>query len=183
MAAKHILRYLKGTKSMGLMLRRSGSRLLSAFLDVDWAGSADDRRSTGGFAIFYGSNLVSWSSKKQPTVARSSTEFEYKALANATAEVIWLQSLLKDLGVFQSRAPVLWCDNIGAVYLTANPIFHGRTKHVEVDFYFVRERIAEKALDVKIISFEDRLADIFTKALGWQAFHRLLHNLNLKQSG
>jgi hypothetical protein len=121
--------------------------------------------------------------KKRPTVARSSTESEYKALANATAEVIWLQSLLKELGVFQPRAPVLWCDNIGAIYLTANPVFHGRTKHVEVDFYFVRERVIEKALDVRIISSEYQLADIFTKALGRQAFHRLLHNLNLKQSG
>jgi hypothetical protein len=126
---------------------------------------------------------VSWSSKKQPTAARSSTESKYKALANAIAEVIWLQSLLKELGVFQPRAPILWCDNIGAVYLIANPAFHGRTKHVEVDFHFVRERVAEKALDVRIISSEDQLADIFTKALGRQAFYRLLHNLNMKQSG
>jgi hypothetical protein len=126
---------------------------------------------------------VSWNSKKQPTVARSSTESEYTALANATTEVIWLQSLLKELGVFQPRAPVLWCDNIGVVYLTANPVFYGRTKHVEVDFHFVRERVAEKALDVRIISSDDQLADIFTKALGRQAFHRFLHNLNLKQSG
>jgi hypothetical protein len=100
MAAKHILRYLKGAKSIGLMLSKSGSQLMYAFLDADWAGSIDDRRSTGGFAIFYDPNLIFWSSKKQPTIARSSTELEYKALANATVELIWIQSLLKELGVF-----------------------------------------------------------------------------------
>jgi hypothetical protein len=85
--------------------------------------------------------------------------------------------------VFQPRAPVLWYHNTGAVYLSVNPVFHGRTKHVEVDFHFVRESFAKKALDVRIISSEDQLADIFTKALGRPTFHRLLHNLNLKQSG
>jgi hypothetical protein len=102
MAAKYILRYLKGTNSIGLMLSRSGSQLLSAFSDADWAVSPDDRRSTGGFVIFYHPNLISWSSKKQPTVAKSSTKSEYKALANAIVELIWIQSLLKELGVFQS---------------------------------------------------------------------------------
>jgi hypothetical protein len=101
----------------------------------------------------------------------------------ATVELIWIQTLLKELGVFQSRAPVLLCDNIGAVYLTSNLVFHERTKHVEVGFHFVKERVAEKALDVRIIYSKDQLADIFTKALGQQAFHGLLHNLNLKQSG
>jgi hypothetical protein len=97
---------------------------MSTFLDADWAGSADDRRSIGGFVIFYGPNIVSWSSKKQSTIATSSTELEYKALANAATEVNWIQSLLKELGVFHPRALVLWCDNIGVVYLIANPRFH-----------------------------------------------------------
>ncbi|KAJ0983602.1 hypothetical protein J5N97_011857 [Dioscorea zingiberensis] len=103
-AVKRILRYLKNTSSHGLAINKSTSALLSAFSDSDWAGCADDRRSTRGYAIFFGSNLVSWSSKKQPTVSRSSTEAEYKALANGAAEVIWFQSQLRELEIYQSRS-------------------------------------------------------------------------------
>lgn len=100
-----ILPYSKATQLIGLLIRKCNYQLLSAFSNADWVGCPDDRRSTGGFAIFCGPNLISWSSRKQPTVSHSSTEAEYKALANATAELIWIQSLLKELGVYQTRAP------------------------------------------------------------------------------
>jgi histone deacetylase 1/2 len=136
-AVKCILRYLRGTISLGLRLSKSSSTIVSAFFDADWAGCPDDRKSTGGFAVYVGSNLVSWNARKQATVSRSSTEVEYKSLANATAEVMWVQTLLDELGVSQSKVAVLWYDNIGATYLSANPIFHARTKHIEVDYHFV----------------------------------------------
>ena len=113
------MRYISGTVDFGLRIVPSRSNLVSAFSNADWAGCSDDRKSTGGFAIFLGSNLISWSARKQATVSRSSTEAEYKALANATAEVIWVQSLLTELGISHPKAAVLWCDNIGATYLSA----------------------------------------------------------------
>jgi len=136
-AVKRILWYISGSLDFGLKFVRSTSLLVTAFSNADWAGCSDDRKSTGGFAVFLGENLISWHAKKQATVSRSSTEAEYKALANATAEVIWVQSLLDEPGVYQSKVPVLWCDNIGATYLLANPVFHARTKHIEVDYHFV----------------------------------------------
>jgi hypothetical protein len=168
-AVKRILWYIQGTLSIGLKFHRSSSLALSAFSDADWAGCPNDRRSTSGFAIFLGTNLVSWSSRKQQTVSRSSTEAEYKTLANATTKVIWIQSILQELGIKQSSTPVLWCDNLGATYLMANPTFHARMKHVEVDYHFVREKVARRLLDIRFISSNDQLADDLTKVVAAMA--------------
>jgi len=178
-AVKRILRYVRGTMHHGLKIRKCNSMLISAFSDAGWAGDVDDRRSTGGFTVFIGSNLVSWTARKQATVSRSSTEAEYKALANATAEMVWVQKLLTELGVPHPRMARLWCDNLGAKYLSANPMFHARTKHIEIDFHFVRERVAAKLLDIRFINSADQVADGFTKALSAAKLKLFRSNLNL----
>jgi histone deacetylase 1/2 len=121
---KRILRYVRHTASFGLRLRSSSSGLLSAFSDADWAGNPDDRRSTEGYAVFFGPNLIAWTARKQVTVSRSSTEAEYKAVGDATAELIWVQCLLRELRVPQTQFPVLWCDNIGPIALCFSLYFY-----------------------------------------------------------
>ena len=150
-AVKRILRYLKQCTKLGLKISKSKSMLVSGYSDADWAGNIDDRRSTGGFAVFLGDNLVSWNARKQATVSRSSTESEYKVLANATAEIMWIQTLLAELGVSSPLMARLWCDNLGAKYLSSNPVFHARTKHIEVDYHFVRERVQHMLLEVDFV--------------------------------
>lgn len=178
-AVKRIWRYLNGSSSHGLTLRPDSSFSLHAYCDADWAGCPDDRRSTSGFCIYFGSNLISWSSKKQPTVSRSSTEAEYRSLAITSAELIWVQFLLAELHFFLSSPPVLWCDNIGATFLASNPMFHARTKHVEIDYHFVRERVAHNELLIRFICSKDQIGDIMTKSLSTPRFLLLRDKLTV----
>ena len=112
-------------------------------------------------------------------VSRSSTEAEYKSLANATAEVMWVQKLLDELGIPHPLTACLWCDNLGAKYLSANPVFHARTKHIEIDFHFVREQVAAKRLDIRFVSTMDQIVDGFTKPLPEKQMVMFRDNLNL----
>jgi len=115
--------------------------------------------------VYLDSTPISWKSRKQRTVARSSTEAEYKALADGTAEILWIRSLLAELWISTSSMTMLWCDNLGATFLSANPVFHARTKHVEVDYHFIRDRVAKREIQVRFISSKDQLADVLTKPL------------------
>jgi histone deacetylase 1/2 len=166
-AVKRILRYLNGTLHHGLRISPSLNGppfSLRAYSDSDWAIDQDDRRSTSGSCIYFGPNLISWSSKKQQLVARSSTEAEYRSMAHTTADLLWIQSLLHELQV-PVHTPTLLCDNLSAVALSHNPILHSRTKHLELDLHFVRERVISKQLHILHVPARDQLADPLTKPL------------------
>ncbi|GFY82736.1 hypothetical protein Acr_02g0009760 [Actinidia rufa] len=162
-AVKRLLRYLKGTIHHGLSLTGNPSASLYAFSDSDWAGNPDDRTSTTAYILFLGGNAISWASRKQRSVARSSTEAEYRAVAATAAELSWVQHLLGELGALPPTSPMIYCDNVGATYLSANPIFHSRMKHVAIDFHFVRDHVNKGQLRVSHVSTTDQLADALTK--------------------
>ncbi|KAM1198584.1 hypothetical protein ACFX2I_009959 [Malus domestica] len=174
-AVKRILRYVKATYNHGL-LYKPGNTHLTAFSDADYAGNPDTRHSTGGFCIYLGSNLVSWSSKKQKTVSRSSSEAEYRQLAYTAAELSWLRSFFRDLQL-HLVCPTIWCDNISSIALASNPVFHSRTKHLEVDYHYVREKVVRGQLLVNYICSQDQTADLFTKGLSAMHFKLLVSKL------
>ena len=181
-AAKRVLRYLQGTVDYGLIIPRSAPTQLIVYTDADWAGCPDTRRSTSGYAVFLGGSLVSWSSKRQPTVSRSSAEAEYRAVANGVAEVVWLQQLLQELHHQLKTASLVYCDNVSAVYLSSNPVQHQRTKHVEIDLHFVRERVAIGAVRVLHVPTTSQFADVFTKGLPSSVFTDFRSNLNVRST-
>ncbi|GKV02336.1 hypothetical protein SLEP1_g14789 [Rubroshorea leprosula] len=172
-AAKRILRYLKGSLFHGLLLRRQPISPLHAFSDSDWAGDKDTYHSTTGYVVFLGSNPISWRACKQKAVARSSTEAEYRALAAASSELVWIKHLLHELGHPVSECPTVYCDNVGATHLSSNPIMHTRMKHIAIDLHFVRELVDNQVLRVSHISTLDQLADGLTKPLSTGRFAQL----------
>ncbi|WVZ75672.1 hypothetical protein U9M48_023707 [Paspalum notatum var. saurae] len=164
-ALKCLLRYLRDTVDYGLLLHRSSSAELVVYTNADWAGCPDTRWSMSGYAVFLGGNLVSWSSKRQPIVSRSSTEAEYRAVTNGVAEASWLWQLLAELHSPLAKSTLVYCDNVSAVYRSTNPVQHQRTKHVEIVLHFVRDRVAIGDVRVLHVPTTSQFADIFTK--GW----------------
>jgi hypothetical protein len=181
-ATKRILRYLQGSHDLGLHFSRSAPLDLTVYSDADWAGCPDTRCSTSRYAVFLGDNLVSWSSKRQATVSRSSAEAEYRAVANGVAEACWLRQLLGELRCPLCRAAIIYCDNISAVYLSTNPVQHQRTKHVEIDLHFVRERVALGEVRVMHVPTSSQYADIFTKGLPTSVFTEFRFSLNVRSA-
>lgn len=179
-AVKRILRYLSGTLHHGLLIQPAHAHQplsLLGFCDADWASDPDDRRSTSGACVFLGPNLISWWSKKQQLVARSSAEAEYRSMAQLAAEILWAQSLL-ELHC-KISIPKLLCDNLSTVTLAHNPVLHNRTKHMELDIYFVRENVLSKSLIVEHVPAMDQWADALTKPLSAAKFLPLRDKLRV----
>jgi hypothetical protein len=176
---KRLLRYVRGIVDFGLVLHRSPSAELVVYNDTDWVGCPDTRRSTSGYAIFLGGNLISWSSKRQSVVSSSSAEAEYRAVANGVAKVSWLRQLLAELRSPLAKSTLVYRDNVSAVYLSTNPVQHQRTKHVEIDLHFVRDRVAIGDVRVLHVPTTSQFADIFTKGLPSSTFSELRSNLNV----
>lgn len=126
---KRILRYIRGTSTMGISFNNVSACVLRTYSDSDWAGCKVTRRSTGGFCTYLGQNLISWSSRKHPTVSKSSTEAEYITMSETASEITWMCSVLRQLGVPLPHTPELYCENLSAVLLSENPAFHSKTKH------------------------------------------------------
>ena len=143
------------------------------YCDADWGGDLNTRRSTSGYIFTVGNSLVTWTSKKQLTVAKSTTEAEYVALSLATQEAIWIRQLLKDVGMSIDLPTLIHEDNIGAIELSKNSKFHNRTKHIDISYHFIRERVVSKEIEVKYCSSSSNLADIMTKALPKTHFQKL----------
>jgi hypothetical protein len=139
---KRIMRYTKGTPSLGIHLGAASSPTPTAYSDADWAGCLDTRRSMSGFCVFLSDSLISWSSKRQTTVSCLSAEAGYRVVANTVAECSWLRHLLGEQHCDVSKATVVFCDNVATVYISRNPVHHKRTKHIELDIHFVREKVA-----------------------------------------
>ena len=180
-AAKRVLRYLAGTTTHGVFLRRQNNLSLHAFSDSDWTGDADDYVSTNAYVIYLGNQPISWSTKKHTGVARSSTEAEYRAIANAASEVHWICSILTELQIKMNLPLVVYCDNKGATYLSANPVFHSRMKHLALDYHYIRGQMQSGILRVTYVSAKDQLANALTKPLPCLGFNIVCSKIGVRE--
>ncbi|KAJ4818592.1 Retroelement pol polyprotein-like [Rhynchospora pubera] len=178
-AAIRVMRYLKGSPGQGILLSANSDLTLYGYCDSDWATCPLTRRSLTGYFVMLGTSPISWKTKKQHTVSRSSAEAEYRSMATTACELTWLKTLLQSLGVSHAQPMKLMCDSQAALHIAANPVFHERTKHIEIDCHFVRDQIQAGCIVASHIRTNEQLADIFTKALGKRQFHYLLGKLGI----
>jgi len=178
-AALRIVQYLKGTPGRGILFERNGSMRLEAYTDADYAGSIVDRRSTTGYCTFLGGKLVTWKSKKQTVVSRSSAEAEFRAMAQGICELLWLKSILKDLRIKSDETMRLYCDNKSAISIAHNPVQRDRTKYIDVDRHFIKEKLDSGLICTPYISSQGNLADLLTKGLNNKNFERIVSKLGM----
>jgi hypothetical protein len=180
-AVKRILRYLKGSLSFGIWYKNgNGDDLqLIGWTDSDYAGDSDDRKSTSGYVFKLDSGAISWSSKKQPIVTLSTTEAEFVAAASSACQAVWLRNILSHLGCNQGVGSVILCDNSSSIKLSKNPVMHGRCKHIDVRYHFLRDLTKDNVIELKHCSSQEQLADVLTKPLKLESFCRLREGLGV----
>ena len=177
-AVKRILCYLKGALGRGILYSNHGHNTLECFMDADWIGSKEDKRSTSGYCVFVGGNLVSWKSKRQSSASKSSAESIYRAMTQSECEIMWLHQLLMEVGIKTSVPTKLWSDN-KTVHIAYNPEFHERTKHIEIDCHFVCEKIQLDLISTEYVKTGEQLGDICTKALSGDRVSYLSNKLDM----
>ncbi|KAK6126917.1 hypothetical protein DH2020_039332 [Rehmannia glutinosa] len=177
---KRILRYLKGCQEVGLWYPKDkeGGFKLARYSDSDYAGCRVDRKSTSDTCQMIGNRLVSWVSKKQNSIATSTTEAEYIAAGSCCAKVLWMRQQLRDYVIEEQEIPIM-CGNTSAIAITWNPVLHSRTKHIDVRYHFIRDHVEKKDITLEYISTDKKLADIFTKPLCESMFEELKNELGL----
>ena len=179
-AAMRLVRYVKSEPGLGILMASTGGSELKVFCDADWGACINSRRSITGYLVQYGDSPISWKSKKQVTVSRSSAEAEYRAMASTVSEVVWIVGLFDELGVKINLPVPLHSDSTSAIQIAANPVFHERTKHIDIDCHFVREKIQEGLVSTTHLTSSEQPADIFTKALGRDSHIHLVSKLGMK---
>jgi len=172
-AVKRVLRYIKGTLSYGIFYKQSGDVELLAYTDNDYAGDLEDRKSTLGLLFMLSSRAVSWSSKKQPVVTLSTTEAEFIAAAFCACQAVWLRRMLEKLDHASAGTTIIYCDNNSTIKLSKNPVMHGRSKHIDVRFHFLRELTQDEVVTLLHCRSQEQLADIMTKPLPRVVFEKL----------
>ena len=178
-AAKRILRYLQGTTKFGILYKKEGNCELIGFTDSDYAGSVEDRRSTSGYVFMLSGAGVAWSSRKQPIATLSTIETEFVAAAGSSCQAIWMQKVLKKIGYSGSESTVIFCDNSSTIKLSSNPVMHGKSKHIDVRYHFLRELVNDGFVRLQFCGTRHQLADILTKPLKLESFRELRWKLGV----
>lgn len=179
-AVHRILHYLKASPGKGILFKRNTRLVLEAYTDADYGGSLVDRRSTSGYCTFLGGNLVTWRSKKQNVVARSSAEAEFRAMAQGICELLWLKIILEDLQIEWDGSMRLYCDNKSAISIAHNPVQHDKSKHIEINRHFIKEKLDSGLICTPYVSSRSQLADVLPKGLNGTIFHQMIHKLGME---
>ena len=178
-AALRVLAYLKHAPGRGLLYQHHGHLRIEGYSDSSYAGDRGDRKSTFGFCILVGGNLVTWRSQKQRVVSLSSAEAEYRSMTHTSSEMLWVRSLLQELGFPVQEAMPMYCDNQAAIFISNNPTFHERTKHIEIDCHAIRDRVLAGLISTPHVGTTNQLADIFTKGLSTTSYDVISRKLGL----